>query len=94
MHLDDRLHLEILGGLDEIDREGVLDQREQHENGVGAVYPRLRDLPDVDHEVLAEERDVDRAADAGDLPKPGKSAEVAGFMPFLPEPLVAFFVFF
>ena len=62
VHLDERVHVLILGGLHQVGREVVLGQREDHEDGVGAVDPRLGDLPDVDHEVLAEHRHVDRGA--------------------------------
>src|SRR4051794_14765760 len=47
VHLDDGFHLEILGGLDEVGREVVLDESEQNEDRVGAVHARLGDLPDV-----------------------------------------------
>ena len=67
VHLDERLHLEILRGLDEVGREGVLDEREQDEDGVGAVHPRLGDLPDVDEEVLAQDRQVDDRAHGGEV---------------------------
>ena len=67
VHLDERLHLEILGGLDEVGGEAVLDEREQHEDRVGAVHARLGDLPDVDEEVLAQHRHVDDGAHGGEV---------------------------
>ena len=59
VRLDEGLHLEVLGGLDEVAREVVGDEPEQHEDRVRAVHPGLGDLPHVDEEVLAQERHVD-----------------------------------
>ena len=45
VHLAQDVHVEVLGGGDELLREVVLDQRQEQQDGVGAVGPRLGHLP-------------------------------------------------
>src|SRR5258705_172238 len=81
VHLDERLHLEILGSLDEVGREVVLDECEQHENRIRTVDARFGDLPHVDEEVLAQHRQVDgrapRRSSPGGPPPPATSSVAA-----------------
>ena len=67
MHLDERVHAEAARLGDDLARVLVVEQREHHENRIGAGNPRLRDLPRVNKEVLGEDRSIELGTGGGEI---------------------------
>ena len=62
MNLDQRVHAQPPRFGDHLRAPLVGEQRQHHQHRVGAGNSRLGDLPDVDEEVLGEDRPVEFAA--------------------------------
>ena len=62
VHLDQRGHAERLGAVQHRHQRGLLQRRDDQQQHVGAVRPRLVDLVRADDEVLAQHRDRHRGA--------------------------------
>ena len=59
MRLDQSVHAEPPGHRQDLGRLGIVEQRQDDENGVGAVEPGFGNLARVDDEVLGEDRAVE-----------------------------------
>jgi hypothetical protein len=67
VHLDQGGHAERLDPLQQSDEGVLLQRRHDQQHQVGAVRPRLVHLVAGDHEVLAQDRDLHRGADGGQV---------------------------
>ena len=67
MDLDQRIHAEAPRFGDHRSRGRIVEQREHHQDRVGAGDPRLGDLAQVDEEVLGQDRPVEFAPGGGEV---------------------------
>ena len=67
MHFDQRLHAEARRFVDHRSRGRVVEQRQHDEHRVGARDPRFADLPDIDEEILGQDRPVELAPGGGEV---------------------------
>ena len=67
MHFNQRLHAETRSFLDHRSRSRVVEQRQHHENCICARDPRFADLPDIDEEILRQDRPVELAPGGGEV---------------------------
>ena len=76
MDLDQRIHAEARAPRRSSRAPLIVEQRQHHQDRVGAGDPRLGDLARVDEEVLGEDRSVEFAARGGEVVE--RSAEECG----------------
>src|SRR5947208_12037589 len=67
VHFQEGIHAECLRGLLELLRGGVVDRGQDDQDAVGAPCPRLGDLINVIHEILAQDRELGRGARCSEM---------------------------
>ena len=62
MHFHQHIAASLLGGVVELVHLLIRQGRRNQQNGIGTHGPGFEDLPGIDHEVLAQHRQVHRVA--------------------------------